>query len=168
MSSPNVLATLGIQWPLFLAQLINFAIVVFVMWKWVYTPLLKLMDKRAAEIADGLKNAADAKLRLADATSEKEKMLRDAKAEARVIVDDAGQKGEVVRAEKLRQTKDEIDKIVSETKTQIKEERDATYDALQGELAGFIVKATEKVVGKLDTKEAHRLINEAISELERA
>jgi F0F1-type ATP synthase membrane subunit b/b' len=53
-ASTDLLGKLGINAPLFLAQLVNFSIVLLVMWKWVYTPLVKLMDKRAQEIADGL------------------------------------------------------------------------------------------------------------------
>ena len=43
----SVLGALGVNWKLFIAQLLNFSVVLFIMWKWVYTPLLKAIDPSA-------------------------------------------------------------------------------------------------------------------------
>src|SRR3989338_10025020 len=55
--SSSVLGTLGINWKLFLAQLLNFGIVLFVFWKWVVKPLGTTLTKRQERIESGLKNA---------------------------------------------------------------------------------------------------------------
>jgi F0F1-type ATP synthase membrane subunit b/b' len=56
-TDPGLLGTLGISWKLFLAQLINFGIVLFVFWKWVVKPLGKTLTDRQTRIESGLKNA---------------------------------------------------------------------------------------------------------------
>src|SRR3989338_4615733 len=55
--SSSVLGTLGINWKLFLAQLFNFGIVLFVFWKWVVKPLGATLTKRQERIEAGLNNA---------------------------------------------------------------------------------------------------------------
>jgi F-type H+-transporting ATPase subunit b len=167
-ASQGVLGTLGISWKLFLAQLINFAIVIAVMWKWVYKPLLKMMDARAKEIAQGLKDARDAKLRLAEGDAEKEKLIRDARGEGQRLIEEAQSRSEALRQEKLDQTKAEIEKIVLETKERINQEKEATYAALQNDIADLIARATEKVSLKFDESQQRALISEALSELKKA
>jgi hypothetical protein len=53
----GLIGTLGLNRDLFFAQLFNFAVVFFVMWRWVYKPLVKAMDERSATIAKGLSDA---------------------------------------------------------------------------------------------------------------
>jgi len=166
-ASQGVLGTLGLSWQLFLAQLVNFAIVVAVMWKWVYTPLLKMMDRRAKEIAQGLKDASEAKKRLAEGDAEKDKIIRDARNEGQKLIEAAQSRAEALRQEKLKQTKEEIEKIVAETKERLTQEKEATFKALQNDIADLIAQATEKVALKFDEKQQRMLISEALAELKK-
>ena len=161
----SVLGTLGINWMLFMAQLVNFGIVVFVMWKWVYTPLLAVLDKRNKEIEDGLKNAQAAKKNLADANLEKEAILKEARVVSNSILDEAQSKADKMRGEKLAQAKEEIEKIVAEAKDKIQNERAASFSALQGDIAELVAEATTKVVGKMGEADRRDSIREAIKEL---
>jgi F-type H+-transporting ATPase subunit b len=164
--SQGVLGTLGIDGAKFAAQLFNFAIVVFVLWRWMFKPLLGTMDERSKEIEDGLKNAQDAKLRLADAQLEKDRVLKEARAEGRGVVDAAAEKAEALRQDKMRQTKEEIEKIIDETKLQIKNERDATFGALKNELGELVTLAIGKVVGHFKEEDHRKLIEQSLKELE--
>jgi len=166
--STNVLTTLGINGWQFLAQLVNFSIVLFVMWKWVYTPLLKLMDARAKEIADGLTNAKKAEQRLADASDEKERLLKEARAEAHVLLEDVKAKAEGVRQEKLKIAMTEIEKHIADAKVQIKGERDVAAASLKREVAGLVVAATGKVAASMDEKQRKELAAKAVEDLQNA
>jgi len=57
VAKESLLGTFGINWKLLIAQLINFSVVLFVMWKWVYTPLLKLIEDRQKKIEQGIRDA---------------------------------------------------------------------------------------------------------------
>lgn len=164
--SQGVLGTLGINGKLFAAQLFNFGLVLFVMWRFVYRPLLTLMEKRTKEIQDGLKHAQDAKVRLADAQTEKERILKDARTEAQAFIKDSQEKAEALRQEKMAQAKAEIEKIIMETKQQIKQERDAAFLVLKGEIGLLVGQALEKIVSNLDEKTKRRLVDQAIQDLE--
>ena len=166
-ASSSVIETLGINGKLLLAQLINFGIVVFVMWRWVYKPLMKMMDERAKEIAGGLKNAKEAELQLSSASSEKEALLNAARAEAHAILEDGRTKSEEFRKQKLVETKSEIEKIAVEAKAQMKQEREATFAALKGDIADLVALSTAKVASEFDEKTHRSLIEKAIKQAEK-
>ncbi len=166
--STNILTSLGINGWQFAAQFVNFSIVVFVMWKWVYVPLLKIMESRSKQISDGLTNAKQAKERLSDAEIEKERILNDARAEAHILLEDIRSKAESIRKEKLGQAKTEIEKHIADAKMQIKNERDASASALQRDVADLVVLATEKVAGHMDPAHIRSLATHAIDEISSA
>jgi F-type H+-transporting ATPase subunit b len=165
--STGILGTLGIDAYKLIAQLVNFAIVVFVMWRWVYRPLVKTMDARSKEITTGLENAKEAKRQLSDATAEKEQLVNDARAEAMSILDETKGKAEAVRQERLKIAKEEIEKIAAEAKERLKMEREAAYGALQNDIADLVRRATEKVAKGFDDKTHRALIAEAMKEIEK-
>lgn len=163
--STGLLASLGISGWKFIAQLCNFSVVLFVMWKWVYTPLLAIMDKRAKEIQDGLTNAKVAEQRLHDASEEKERILKAARAEAHELLEDVKTRAEAVRQEKLAIAKTEIEKYIVEAKVQIKSERDAASASLKREVADLVVQATEKVVTGMDDAQKKSLVDHAVKHI---
>lgn len=167
-ASTGVLGTLGISLGQFLAQLLNFSIVLFVMWKWVYTPLLKTMDARSKEIADGLANAKAAEQRLMDAADEKERLLKEARVQAQSLLEEVKTKAEKVRQDKLAIAMNEIEQHITEAKTQIKSERDAAAVSLKREVAHLVVLATEKVASGMDESTRKALAAQAVEDVQDA
>ncbi|MEK7116429.1 MAG: F0F1 ATP synthase subunit B [Patescibacteria group bacterium] len=164
-SSQDLIGTLGINGKLFVAQLVNFAIVLVAMWRWVYRPLVKMMDARAREIADGLRNADAAKQKLAEAVTERGRMLRETKTEAHTILQATHKKSEELRDEEIRQTHEEIRKIRNEAMDRIQHERDASFHALKNDVADLVARATQKVAGRMDEKAQRAQIADAIKEI---
>src|SRR3954467_12266796 len=98
-ASGGVLGTLGVDWKLFLAQLINFGIVLFIFWKWVVKPLGTTLTKRQERIEAGLKNA--------ERTDVERKKFEDWK---------------VAEMKKVRTEADKILRITTDTANQIKQD----------------------------------------------
>lgn len=167
-SSNDLLGTLGVNAKLFAAQLVNFSIVLLVMWRWVYRPLIAAMDKRSKEIADGLKNAKDAKQKLADANDEREKLLRETKADAHAIIEETKKKAEGVKQEKMALAKQEVEKLVDDAKGRIQTERDAAFGALKTEVATLVTLATQKVAGQMSESAQRAAIADALKELQKS
>ncbi len=163
--STSILASLGINGWQFAAQLVNFSIVLFVMWKFVFTPLLKLMDARAKRIADGLTHAETAAKKLEEASTEKEQVLIEARRAAQMIVDEGRANGEAIRQEKLKIAMREIEQHIDEAKMQIKAEKDAAAASLHKEMATLITSAVEKVAVGLDEKSMKALAAQATEEV---
>jgi F-type H+-transporting ATPase subunit b len=159
------IGALGLDLKLFLAQLLNFGILVFVMWKWVYVPLMKTMDERSKKIQDGLDFAAQATTELNEAAAERAAVIRDARIEAHALLDDAAAKAELLRKEKIAQSAVEIDKMVADAKVRMAQEREATVSALTSELGALVTLATRKVALGTDEKAREFLVAKAIEDI---
>jgi len=161
-------AALGLDWKLFLAQLVNFGLLVFILSRFAFKPLIAAMKARRKEIEEGISNAERAKKSLADADREVKALETKAHREARDIVDASRLDAERVRAELLVQAKAEAEREQTQAKERIASERDAMMRSLRGELAGLVVLATEKVAGEhLPESSRRSLAEEAVNGLER-
>ena len=81
----ELFSKLGIDWRLLVAQLANFLILLFVLRRFAYKPLLKLLEERKQRIADGLANAQKAKSNLEEAEKERQEIISTAKKEHRKL-----------------------------------------------------------------------------------
>lgn len=163
----DVLGTLGINWKLFLAQLVNVGIVIFVLSKWVFKPLVKLMEERTKKIDDGLKHAKEADQRLKDAKDKESDLLAKARKDARVMIDEAVAKGEKERAARVERSTQDIDAQVEEAKAKIQQERVDALESVRLEVAELVMRATRKVsAAAADDAMQRRYIEQALQELE--
>lgn len=165
----GLLGTFGIDIKLFLAQLLNFAIVVFVLSKWVFKPLMKKMEERRMIVEEGLQKAVQADEALKGAKESEAMIVREARNQAKEIVDEGKTRGEYEKQTRLQKSSEIIALQLKESKQQavmmIEEERSQA----RSELAALIGAATEKVSkNAIDTKAHRKLIDEAITELEKA
>lgn len=127
---------LGIEPSLLLAQIINFAVILFVMQRLLYKPILKMLDKRRREIEAGLKLTQKLTDDEAKMQQKKEKILDEAKGEGRVIIaeaqKDAKNEAKEILAEAHKQASEIIEKGKLETislrKEMEKEVQKATVD----------------------------------------
>ncbi len=163
-----MLTKLGIDWRLFIAQLVNFLILFIVLRIFAWKPLLLALEERRAKIKKGITDADKAAKKLLETEKEKEEVLAKARNEAMKIVETAEQKASGLKDEKLRMAREEIDTQLKEAKDIIKNEKAATYDALKADIAMLVAKASGKIVEGLDEKAHQKLIQESIRDLENA
>ncbi len=164
----EMLTKLGIDWRLFIAQLVNFTILFLILRAFAWKPITAALEQRRQKIAKGIDNAKRADEQLESIEIERKEAMTEARKEANKIVEDAKQKAIVLKDEKMRMAKTEIEKQVDEAKEMILGERQATYNALKNDLADLITKATGKIVKDLDDDAHKKLINEAVKDLETA
>jgi F-type H+-transporting ATPase subunit b len=88
------LEELGINLGYLLVQIFNFAIIFVVLRAWVFRPIVGLLEKRRAAIAQGLEDARIAAEARENAEQEAEKILSDAQAKASQIVREASERAE--------------------------------------------------------------------------
>lgn len=161
----GVLGKLGIDGTLFIAQLINFSIVAFVLWRWVFKPVVAKLDERTARVERGLRDADEANARLLHAEHEEADRIRDAEKRSVELLEETKRKGEAIKQEKVREAKNDVEKIVSDARLTIQNEKQQAYDALQKEIASLVIAATEKVVRNLGPKDRKRLVEDALGKL---
>lgn len=167
-SQPGVTELFGLNGKLFLAQLINLAVILFVVAKWVYKPLLKAIDARAHKIQKGLRDAEEAKRDRQNVNVEVRTLRLEAEAQARALVDAAREEAEAERKRLMHETKDELEKQLTDARARLRQEKDAMSAALKKELVDLVGLATEKVVLKtLDEKANRQLISAALAEVDK-
>jgi len=159
----ELLTKLGIDWRLLIAQLVNFLILVFILYKFLYKPVLKMLDGRKEKIEKGLRDAEQLGVELEKTKALQAEEIKKAKQEAREIIEEAERRAEVAGAETKLKTKTEVEKLISAAKTQIVEEKDKMMGEVKKEAATFVIAIAEKVIGKtIDAKIQKNLIEETI------
>ena len=161
----EILELFGVDWKLMLAQLINFAIVVFVLWKFAIKPLMQTMEKRNNEIEQGLSDAKAAADRLDEVEAEIKAKLQENKTEAIVILDKAKKQSEENRQASVERTKQEEETVIRKAKEQIASEKDSMVTEVKKEVADMIVVALRKILSEDLAKDIdHKYIEKVLSE----
>lgn len=165
----GLLASLGIEGKLFVAQLINFALILAVLWKFAYKPLLKAMDERSKKIEQGLKDAASAGSAAKLAEEDRLKIVAEARKAAKEIMDNAAVAAEKERADGTARAKAEVAKVVEQGRAQLAADQQKMLDESKAELGSLVALATEMVLKqKMDAKTDAALIDTAIKHVSRA
>jgi F-type H+-transporting ATPase subunit b len=159
------IGALGLDWGIFLAQLVNFAIVLIVLKKFVFGPVVKRLEERTNKIDAGLKNAQDAQKRLAEIDALKEDTMTEAKKQSAAVLAEAKKDAEALRVQMIAKTKEEVGAVVAKGKEQLAAERESSIRELRGAVADLAVAAARKVLeSEIDEKRAKALAEAAVKE----
>ncbi|MBX4204641.1 MAG: F0F1 ATP synthase subunit B [Candidatus Doudnabacteria bacterium] len=165
VAKQNVLGTLGIDWKLFLAQLINFGIVLFAFWKWIVKPLGKTLTDRQNRIESGLKNAQymdDEKKRFEEWKQQEMKKVRTEADHILRLTNDTANK---IKQETIVEAQKQATGLVAQAKAMIESEKVQMLAEIKQDVATLVVAASEKILkSKLDQKKDHELITESIKD----
>ncbi len=159
----ELLTKLGIDWKLLIAQIVNFLVLLFVLYKFAYGPILAMLEKRTKKIEKGLKDAEAAGKKLEESEEKQKEVLKKARLEAKDIVEHAREQAEKSKSEIALVAKAQAEKIVQDARKEIETEKEKTIAEIKSEIGGLVVAATEKIVGeKIDEKKDKDLIEKAI------
>jgi len=162
----DLLNLFGIDWKLMLAQLINFLIVVGVLWFFALKPLTKTMEKRNDEIAKGLSDAKSAEDRLEQVEREVKDKLIETKNLASGLLEEAKKQSEDNKQANIAKTKEEVAKLITKAKEQIASEKDNMISEVKGEVADMVVVALEKILSSGMSKDIDKkYIEQALKDL---
>lgn len=157
---------LGIDFKLFLGQIINFLILLFILWRFAYKPILKMLNDRRGKVAESLENAKKIEENLAISEQKTREILSKAQTEAERQIENAKklaieQKNEIVTAAKTQ-----AEKEVEKAKIAISAERVSAEKSLESKITQLVALATGKILEK-ETSAAtqNQAIDEAIEEL---
>lgn len=163
----EILDLFGVNWKLMLAQLVNFAIVVFVLWRFAIKPLMKVMEERNKEISQGLADATLAADKLQNTEKEIKAKLSETKLEAMAILEKGHKQNELDRQTSLTKTKEEVKQVVDKAKEQIQAEKEKMVKAVQKEAAALLVESLDKILANgLSQEIDQKYIKKSLAELE--
>jgi F-type H+-transporting ATPase subunit b len=156
----DTLQVLGIQWPKLLAQLLNFAIVMFVLWKWAYKPVFAVLEARRQKIADGLADAEKSTAQLAKTEADRKAILTQAGDQANKMIEEARVAALRVREVETQKAIAAAEQILIKAREAAAQDHDRMLRELKREVGRLVVQTTTTVTGKILTPEDQRRLAE--------
>lgn len=162
----DFLKDFGVDPRLLAAQVVNFLLLLFILKKLLYGPLLKVLEERKQKIAQSLKQAEEIEVRLQKTEEDREKSLEEATLEAQKIVNEATVSANQIIAEAHQKASQDIGLMVTKAADSINLDREKMQQELREELADLVVRSLEKVTGKvLNKKDQKDLVGKAVKGL---
>ena len=156
---------MGINLPGLITQLISFAILVFLLSRFLYKPVVNLLDERAEKIKKGLSDAESASKGAEEAASKIQEELSQARLEGKKLVEVAREASNQLREDEKEKIAAEISQMMEKAKKEINSERDSAILELKNRFGELVVDAAGKVIEKeIDEKSHSELINKALEE----
>ena len=149
-----------------IAQAIAFAVLIWFTVKFVWPPLLKAIEARQKEIADGLAAAADGRSALEVAAKKSEVTITEAKQKASEIIAQAEKRGTQIIEEAKGNAKVEGDRIIAGAKAEIDQEVNRAKEGLRAQVSTLAIAGAEKILRKeIDAKAHSELLAKLAAEL---
>jgi F-type H+-transporting ATPase subunit b len=156
----NIAQTFGIYWPNFIAQVILFVVVYFILRRYAFKPIVDMFEERRRRIEEGQLNAEKIKQQLALAQQRYEEILAKAGAEAQRLLEEVRVSSERLAEQKRQEAIAEAERISQKAQESIHLERDRVMAEVKHELGRLVVETTEKVTGKVLTPSDQQRLNE--------
>lgn len=148
--------------------LVAFAILLYVLWKFVFPRFEQTYADRTAAIEGGIKEAEEKQAEAQRALDEYRRQLAAAREEAAQIRADAQRQGQEIIAEMRQQAQTEADRITSRARTQLEAEREQVIRSLRTEVGSLATDLASRMVGESleDDARSQRVVERFLAELE--
>jgi F-type H+-transporting ATPase subunit b len=156
----QIFSNFGVTWPKFIAQVILFLLVYWVLSKYAFGPVLKMLHERRRRIEEGQHNAEKIKKQLAEAELRYQEVLRKANEEATKLLEQARSSSDAISQKQLQQAIKDAEGIIAKAQDTIVQERNKMIYEVKKEMVGLVVNTTAKVVGKVLTPEDQKRLSE--------
>lgn len=148
-------------------QILNFFILLFVLKKFAYKPLLEMMEARRNKILTDLDNAEKSKEAAQKLRVEYEEQLAKVKQEAQVILDRANKIANETRDEIINQARAEQERLLAVAREQIAREQQKAISELRDQVADLSMLVAQQVVGQsMNTEKDKLIIDEVLSKID--
>ena len=166
-ANSDMFASLGIDWRLLVMQMVAFLVLLWALKKWVYPPILSMLDKRDEDVQAGLKAAAEAKKAADESELRTEQLLKNARRESKAIVATSKAEASDMVADAEKKAKSQAERIIESGREDVASELAAAKKDLRNEMVDLVVEATSKVSSEtLDVSKDTTLIKKNLKELQ--
>ena len=151
----------------FIANLVNFAILLYLMKRFLYKPALAYLDRRRELVASRMEAARKSEERAEELAATREQELSTAREQARRTLDDARARAEEIIAQSKGTARQEGERILAEARRQIEQEREQMMEDLRRSYAEIAVLGAERVLDREVKLQDHkRLLDELLAEVD--
>ncbi|MCM3179208.1 F0F1 ATP synthase subunit B [Cytobacillus horneckiae] len=148
-----------------LFQLAMFLILLTLIKKFAWGPLMGIMTQREEHIANEITAAEESRVEAKKLLEEQKALLKEARTEAQAMIESAKKQGEVQREEIITTARSESDRMKESAKLEIEQQKELAVAAIREQVASLSVLVASKVIEKeLSAADQEKLINEYIQE----
>jgi len=140
---------MGIDWFIFFAQIVNFLILMGLLWRFLYRPVMKAMSERERRIAHRLEEAEQKKREAEHETRTYREKVDDLEERREQLLAEAKQDAEQQKKQLVKQIREEVDEKKARWFESIEDEKEAFFRELHHRLEGQLVSALNRILGDL-------------------
>jgi F-type H+-transporting ATPase subunit b len=162
----RIVTTFGVDWPHLLAQIASFCIVCFILYRFAYRPVLRMLEERRQQIAQGLAHAEQIKTELALTEVRRQEVMAQANVQANKVIEEARAAASRLQEQEAQKAIAVAEQILAKAREAAAQEYTRMLAELKREVGRLVVQATATVVGRILTPEDQkRLAEEAANDL---
>ena len=148
--------------------IVTFIVLLFILGKTAWGPIMRGLEEREKRIKDSLDNAETARTEAERLLEEQKKLLVEARTESQTIIDNAHKAAETSKQEILQQARAEAEHTLASAKQEIEVSRDKALKEIKELTADVAIAVASKLIGRsLDDKDHSQLITESVKEFDR-
>lgn len=144
----------------FIVELLAFLVILAILGKYVVPPINRVLSERQEQIRSSLEEAQEGRDLLKSAEEGHRMTLEEARREARVILEQAQQLGEQIRADSHAKARAEYERLLSHAQVEIDRSAERASAELREQMADLVIETTRRILGRELTPEIHRAIVE--------
>lgn len=144
----EILEQFGIDWKLIVVQVINFLVLLLILKKVLYKPVMAMLEKRRLEVVASMKASEEMQKEKEVFSKQAAKEMEEVRKKAHAVTARADAAAENAKKQAQEDAQKQAQEIVLSAKKEIAAEKEKIIDDVRGEIAGIVVETTEKVLGK--------------------
>jgi F-type H+-transporting ATPase subunit b len=156
----NISKTFGLNWPFFIAQVVNFFLVVFILKKFAFGPIQQMLEERRTRIASGEEKVKLIERQLAESVATTNAAIAKANDEAVRMINEAKQGAAAFTEQKAQEAISSAQAILAKAEAAAAADRDRLTGELKREFGRLVAATTAQVTGKVLTADDQKRINE--------
>ncbi|MBS4051455.1 MAG: F0F1 ATP synthase subunit B [Methylomonas sp.] len=158
----ELIHSLGIEWKILIAQIANFAILFYVLKRFVFGPIMKILERREARLEADRRSSRELSVKLDEAALKEKEVLDTARKESERIISEAHAVATRLKGEIEANASREAERIIASGRAELAHDRTKAEAVLKKEIGSLIALSVEKAVGSaLDRKAHEKLVEEA-------
>lgn len=154
------------KWQTLVTQMAGFILVVLVFWKYLWGPILGIIDQRRNEVEKTYSDAEEDRKAAEDLKADYEKHLANVDAEVRAKITEAAKEGQALREEIVTEARQKADEMRARAEEQIEREKDKAVLEIKTRVADLAVGAAQKLIDeRLDDQKHRELVEKYVNGL---
>lgn len=142
----QIITVFGINWKLLLIQAVNFGLLLAILYRYLYTPVLAMVDARRLKIENAIRDAERAEMELGQAEAEKARILRDATQKGDEVIDASKKRAETEEHNIMKDAQRKAVHLLNEAERRTNREHDEMIQKAEREVARMAILSAEKIL----------------------